>query len=71
MDEMSEMQIAALKQADSHDGIDPSSIDNFFVTVVFPLIDAGFLESGFPIRITPKGRVVLARREQNGCDQPR
>lgn len=59
MDELNDMEIEALRQASTPTGIDPTQMDDFMVTVIFPLIEAGLLESGFPIRITSNGRDVL------------
>jgi hypothetical protein len=64
MEKLNKMEVSALKQAQSKNGIDPVSMDDFYVTVVFPLIESGLLESGFPIRITPKGRAVLEKYRQ-------
>ncbi|MBF0381884.1 MAG: hypothetical protein HQL69_12755 [Magnetococcales bacterium] len=65
MNKLNKMEIMALKQAESQNGIDPVSMDDFYVTVVFPLIEAGLLESGFPIRITAKGRAELDRHNMD------
>jgi hypothetical protein len=61
MQDLTGMDIAALKQADSEKGIDPASMDDFYVTVVFPLIERGLLESGFPIRTTAQGKAALKK----------
>ncbi|MBF0445599.1 MAG: hypothetical protein HQL68_08405 [Magnetococcales bacterium] len=64
MEKLNKMEVSALKQAQSQEGIDPVGMDDFYVTVIFPLIESGLLESGFPIRITPKGSAVLEEYSQ-------
>jgi hypothetical protein len=65
MEKLNKMEVSALKQANSNGGIDPASMDDFYVTVVFPLIESGLIESGFPIRITAKGIATLEKYVQD------
>ncbi|MBF0194468.1 MAG: hypothetical protein HQL71_07895 [Magnetococcales bacterium] len=64
MEKLNNLEVSALKQAQSKNGIDPVSMDDFYVTIVFPLIESGLLDSGFPIRITPKGSALLEKYNQ-------